>query len=169
MATPIQSDSAAWYVIQTKPRQEFRALEHLENQAYRCFMPTLTVEKLRRGKRIITVEPLFARYLFIALETVTGNWAPLRSTRGVIKLIAFGGQFATVPDTIIDALRNDGPRNPMPLFAQNERGIITTGPFAGFEAIYQMADGDARALVLMELLSQPQKLVFDIGMLSKTA
>jgi transcriptional antiterminator RfaH len=169
MSTAIPSSSAAWYVIQTKSRQELRALEQLENQGYTCFLPTLTVEKIRRGRRGLAAEPLFSRYLFIALDTVASNWAPLRSTRGVSKLVAFGGRFATVPDTVIDVLRQERLREAVPLFEQGEKVAITSGPFAGLEGIYQMADGDARALVLMELIGQPHKLVFDIELLRKAA
>ena len=42
--------SFAWYVVHTKPRQEDKALLNLERQGYRCYLPRLTVEKIRRGK-----------------------------------------------------------------------------------------------------------------------
>ena len=37
---------------------------------------------------------------------------------------------------------------------QGERVRLTEGPFAGIEGIYQMADGERRAIVLIELLSK---------------
>ncbi|MDB5729347.1 MAG: hypothetical protein JWQ00_2552, partial [Noviherbaspirillum sp.] len=51
----------SWYLIQTKPKQEFRALEQLENQGYTCFLPTLQVEGLITDKLHLCIEPLFAR------------------------------------------------------------------------------------------------------------
>lgn len=158
-----------WYVVHTKPRQEFRALGQLQNQQYDCFLPTLKQEKLCRGKRVVAAEPLFARYLFIRLDTVASNWAPLHSTRGVSKLLAFGDRFATVSDEIIDALRDHAQTGYTALFEKGEKVTIRSGPFAGLEGIYQMADGDARAMVLIELLNRPQKLVFEFGMLRKVA
>ena len=41
----------AWYVLQTKPRQELRARDNLANQGIRCHLPMLRVEKVRRHAR----------------------------------------------------------------------------------------------------------------------
>ncbi|WP_194726591.1 transcription/translation regulatory transformer protein RfaH [Noviherbaspirillum malthae] len=158
----------SWYLLQTKPKQEFRALEQLENQGYCCFLPTLSVEKVRRGKRDVVVEPLFSRYLFIQLDTVTSNWFPIRSTRGVSKIVAFGERLAMLPDACIAALQHAPTIPPRPLFTPGDPVTITSGPFAGLEGIYQMTNGDERAMVLLELMSQPQKLMFAIEALRKT-
>jgi transcriptional antiterminator RfaH len=159
-----------WYVVQTKPKQEFRALEQLQNQGYDCFLPTLKAEKLRRGKPQIVIEPLFARYLFVRLDTVTSNWAPLRSTRGVSNLLAFGGRFATVSDYLVDGLRSEAERRQhVPLFELGEKVIVASGPFAGLEGVYRMTDGEARALVLIELLCRPQQVMLGIHVLRKAA
>lgn len=156
-----------WYVVQTKPKQEFRALEQLENQRFRCFLPSLKVEKLRRGKLEIVTEPLFPRYLFIHLDTVSDNWAPLRSTRGVSKLIEFGGRFAIVPALVIDALQDWNNLPPKQIFEAGETVGIASGPFEGLKGIYQMLDGEARAIILIELISQPQRLSFQLKALRK--
>jgi transcriptional antiterminator RfaH len=159
----------SWYLLQTKPKQEFRALEQLNNQSYTCFLPTLAVEKLRRGKRVDDIEPLFSRYLFIRLDTTVSNWFPIRSTRGVSNIVSFGERFATLPDAFVEALRQ-GPQKPaLPLFEAGDRVEVTAGPFAGLEGIYQMTDGEQRAMVLIELMHQPQKLVFALGALRKAA
>lgn len=62
------SSAMHWYVIHTKPRQEKRALLNLEQQGYECYLPMITVEKLRKGVLSVVEEPLFARYLFIRLD-----------------------------------------------------------------------------------------------------
>ena len=81
-----------WYLIYTKPRQEQRALLNLEQQGYECYLPLHAAEKLQRGKLSVVEEPLFPRYLFIQLDTSqTGkSWGPIRSTKGVSHLVAFG-------------------------------------------------------------------------------
>lgn len=160
---------AAWYLLQTKPRQEFRALQQLQNQGYSCFLPTLQVEKFVRGKVEACIEPLFSRYLFIRLDTTNCNWSPIRSTRGVSKMVSFGGRFATLPDDYLDALRRTQCDEPQPLFEPGARVTITNGPLAGLEGIYQLPDGEARALVLIELMNQPQKLKLAVDTLRKAA
>ena len=160
---------AAWYLVQTKSRQEFRALEQLRNQGFTCCMPTLAVEKVVRGRVEKSVEPLFSRYLFVRLSRVVDNWAPIRSTRGVSKLVAFGGRFATLPDACVAALENTEQEAPQPLFKSGDRVTVMSGPFAGLEGIYELPDGEARALVLIELMNQPHKLKFAVDALRKVA
>lgn len=162
-------ENAAWHLLQTKPRQEFRALEQLQNQGYTCFLPTLQREKVTRGKVEACVEPLFSRYLFIRLDTVSSNWSPIRSTRGVSKLVSFGGRFATLPDVCLEALRSAPRATSQRLFEPGVRVTITDGPLAGLEGIYQLSDGEARALVLIELMNQPQKLRLAVDTLRKAA
>lgn len=169
MSESASLEYAGWYVVHTKPRQEFRALEQLQNQGYACFLPTLQKEQIRRGKLTTCVEPLFARYLFIQLSTVTSNWSPIRSTRGISNIVAFGGRYATLPDTFVDTLRSVAEDVQQRLFEPGERVAIASGPFAGLEGIYQVSDGDARAIVLIELLNQSQKLAFGVGALRKAA
>lgn len=162
-------NATSWYVVQTKPKQEFRALEQLENQGFTCFLPTLDVEKIVRGKVESRDEPLFSRYLFLRLNEVANDTAPIRSTRGVSKLVAFGGRFATLPDPCVEALRSRPRMTQKELFAPGERITITHGPFAGLEGIYQLPDGEARAMVLIELMSRPQKLTLAVEALRKAA
>jgi transcriptional antiterminator RfaH len=168
MTETASSAATTWHLLQTKPRQEFRALEQLENQRHICFLPILKVEKMRRGRPEIINEPLFSRYLFIRLDAMSANWSQVRSTRGVSKLVAIGGRFATISDSLVGGLRHVGTLDPAPPFVAGDKVAIASGPFSGLEGVFQISDGAARALVLIELISQPQRLVFDLDMLRKT-
>ena len=161
-----------WYVIHTKPQQEQRALLNLEQQGYPCYLPLLSVEKLRRGIIKVVQEPLFARYLFIQLDTshTAKSWAPIRSTLGVNRIVTFGNEPCKVNKQLIDTLRTPNTNvNGLPksLFTQGEKVEITDGPFSGLEAIYQMHDGESRALVLINLLSKTVPLKIAPASLSK--
>ncbi len=96
-----------WYLVHTKPRQEKCALENLERQGYQCYLPTLPSEKLRQGLLTVSDEPLFPRYLFIRLGQGDSakSWAPIRSTKGVSRLVSFGVEPAKVEDGLIELLR----------------------------------------------------------------
>jgi transcriptional antiterminator RfaH len=160
--------SVAWYVIQTKPRQEFRAEENLRNQGFCCVLPTIFAEKIHRGRRVIATEPLFARYLFVQLGCDTRNWGAIRNTRGVSRLVAFGGIPAKLPPGWID---NSQPQTTAPkrLFEAGQHVVVMQGAFSGLEGIYEMSDGEARAIVLLELLSKPCKGSFPIEALKRVA
>ena len=152
-----------WYVIHTKSQQEQRALLNLEQQGYECYLPLLSVEKLRKGRVSVIQEPLFARYLFIHLDTsqTAKSWAPIRSTLGVNCMVTFGSEPTKLDKRLIEALRtpNDSACNsPQSLFVKGEKLQITQGPFSGIEAIYQLHDGESRAMVLINLLNKAVQL-----------
>ncbi len=151
-----------WYLIHSKPRQEARALENLQRQGYEAWLPMLTVEKIRRGRIANVTEPMFSRYLFIRLDTVTSNWAPIRSTLGVSRLVTFGSVPASVPDDLIEALRTAPMHSPQRLLATGEEVPFVDGPLQGLRGIFQQHDGEARALVLIELLSKPQSIAVSL-------
>ena len=65
-----------WYLVQSKPRNEARALENLLRQGYETYLPLIEVERLQRGKLLKKQEPLFSRYLFLHLEEGNDNWGP---------------------------------------------------------------------------------------------
>ena len=149
-----------WYVVNTKPRQEKCALDNLHRQGYQCYLPTISAEKLRKGLITVAEEPLFPRYLFIRLgqEDSAKSWAPIRSTKGVSRLVSFGIEPARINDGLIELLRMQEASvqaEPERLFKPGERVRLTKEPFAGIEGIYQMADGESRVMVLIEILSKP--------------
>jgi transcriptional antiterminator RfaH len=152
-----------WYVIHTKPRQEQRALLNLEQQGYECFLPLLATEKLQQGALTVVNEPLFPRYVFVRLDTGESarSWGPIRSTKGVSRLVTFGTEPAKAPESLIETLRTQSKimsEQPQRLFSPGQRLLVTDGPFSGIEAVYQMSDGESRVMVLIELLSKPTQL-----------
>jgi transcriptional antiterminator RfaH len=154
-----------WYVIHTKPKQEFRAAQNLEQQGYTIFLPTIPVQKLHKNTLQITQEALFARYLFIQLDQVSSNWFPIRSTRGVHQMVRFGihTEPVKVHHQLIEELKNLAiEKTTKPLFSSGESVYIQEGPFKGLEASFQKLleepSGESRALILIEILGKTQDL-----------
>jgi transcriptional antiterminator RfaH len=152
-----------WYVIHTKPRQEHRALSNLQQQGYHCYLPMIAIEKLSRERLHLIEEPLFPRYLFISLDASRygQNWSPIRSTWGVSGLVSFGGEPAKINSELIDLLRQQEQglsEDPQRLFSTGESLLVAEGPFAGLQAIYQMASGENRAMVLIELMGKSAQM-----------
>lgn len=149
-----------WYLIHTKPKQEKAALENLERQGYVCYLPLMKVEKLRQGGVVVADEPLFPRYLFVRLGQGESakSWGPIRSTKGVSRLVSFGVEPAKAADDLIELLCTQEASvqiEPERLFKPGKLVRLTEAPFAGIEGIYQMADGERRVMVLIELLLKP--------------
>lgn len=160
----------AWYLIHTKPRLEDLALVNLERQGFNCYLPRLSIEKIRRRKAEIISEPMFPRYLFIRLDSGQHgrSWIPIRSTVGVSRLVHFGNCPAKVDDQLVDLLRNREQVHPMQsLFHNGDTVVITDGPFAGIEAIYQTSDAERRSMILLEILSKPVTMHIDTSWLRR--
>jgi transcriptional antiterminator RfaH len=148
-----------WYVLQCKPGQGDRALMHLQNQDIPCFYPKVMVETLRSGKRGFKLEALFSGYIFINLSQLNPVWSKLRSTRGVIRIVGFGGKPLPVEDEVIDHLRTS--LNKVASAGGIKAGDdvdVLEGPFAGMRVIFQCYDGDERAIVLIEFMQRNQRI-----------
>lgn len=161
-----------WYLIHTKPKQEFRAKQNLEQQGYACYLPIMHSEKLRRGKIAVAPTPLFPRYLFIQLgnDVSDKSWNPIRSTKGVNRLVVFGASPAKVDYQLVATLQKQERQmqeQPETLYSTGEQVQLMDGAFAGLEGIYQMIDGDQRAIVLIELLSKPVTIRATLNSLRK--
>ncbi len=171
-AAPVTPATSGWFLVRSKPRQESVALTHLARQGYESYLPLFATEKLVRRKSTVVQEPMFARYLFVRLDT-TGqgqSWSPIRSTVGVSELVCFGSRPARVDDALIATLRERETAqqaSPTTLFAHGDSVRITDGAFAGLDAIYQMNDAEGRAMVLLDLLSKPVAMTLDAASLRK--
>ena len=168
--TVITSPTMAWYLVHTKPRQEDIALANLERQGYECYLPQMSIERVRRRKAEVATEPMFPRYLFVRLDSSDQgkSWSPIRSTLGVSQLVHFGARAAKVDDTLVDLLHQRERTLPTEaMFQTGDAVVIADGPFAGIEAIYQTADAERRAFILLEILAKPVSMQIDTGRLRK--
>lgn len=155
-----------WYLIHSKPKQEYRAYEHLENQGFDVYLPQLQVFKLKKGKQEKEIEPLFPRYLFIQLHETSSAWHKIHSTRGVSGLVRFSDFPAEVPRVLIKQLQNqanpegviDNTREFRSIFNSGDLVTITEGSFVGLEAIVKEQDGDQRVNILITMLGKQQNI-----------
>ena len=163
------SETALWYAVATKARDEAIAKANLERQDYQVFLPTISLKKRRRGRWVPVTEPLFPGYLFVSLVLGADDPAPIRSTVGCIGLVRFGQNHTPVPSSFIAALQgaSDGALDtPLP-FSQGDKVRLIAGPFAGIEAVFDMPRGEDRAQVLLELLGKVQRLTVNQDDLSQ--
>jgi len=165
------SRSKAWYLIHTKARQETTALTNLERQGYTCYLPKITKEAKGSGKRTKT-EAMFPRYLFIQLETGEGgnNWMPIRSTRGVDKLVQFGETYPRVEDQLIHSLKERERDTPLqPILKKGDGVQILDGPFKDLNAIFYTDDSEHRVIILINFLLRQLPVKVDRDKVKKRA
>lgn len=154
-----------WYVVRTKLRQEDTALRNLLNQGYEAWLPMHTAWGRRAGRWQVVRTPLFPRYAFARPGRAEQGIAPIRSTFGVLGLVRFGEQHATLAQSIVDELHAVEAR-----LAQSVIGVevpfqpgaavcILSGPFAGLQGIVSRT-ADERVAVLLQLMGREQSIQF---------
>ncbi|MBI3899073.1 MAG: transcription/translation regulatory transformer protein RfaH [Gammaproteobacteria bacterium] len=159
--------SRAWYLLYAKPHQEAVAQVNLARQGYETYLPLIHQTRKRQGRRIVTVGPMFPRYLFIHLDNESDNWGPIRSTLGVASLVRFGQQAAQVPTDLVAALRQredgDGIHAlPVEQHRPGSRIRITEGSLAGYEGIFLAKSGRDRVVLLLEILGKKTRTVIGV-------
>jgi transcriptional antiterminator RfaH len=140
------------------------AQENLLRQGFHVYLPRIQARKHCRGKWVKVVEPLFPRYLFIRVDPDRHSTASVRSTRGAVGLVRFGGQPAVVPDEVIEAISQQEDeatglcKDDRIRFCEGQSVRVVEGPLAGMEGVFAQEDGEARVIVLMELLGKANKV-----------
>jgi len=164
-----------WFAVTCKPRQEAVAEENLLRQGFHVYLPRIRIRQRRRRQWIDAVEVLFPRYIFIRIDPLRRSTATIRSTRGVVGLVRFGGQPAVVPDTVMEALRQREDaasglhEDKRPLFSAGEAIKLVDGPLAGMEGVFTEQDGDKRVIVLLELLGKANKVTVSRDWIARAA
>ncbi len=161
-------DGRQWYLVYTKPRQERIAKTNLERQGFITYLPLMRQGRRRTGRRVSLIEPLFPRYLFIALDVERDNWAPIRSTFGVTSLVRFGLEPAVVPAGLVDALRRrDDPEGVQSFrfagFKPGDKVRIGDGPMTGFEGIFLARTSRERVTILLDLVGRGTRVSARLG------
>lgn len=154
-----ESADKRWYLVYAKPKKEELARVNLERQGYPTYLPKMRTPRRRQGRRIIRVEPMFPRYLFIHLDTETDNWAPIRSTLGVVNLVRFGMFPSPVPDDLIATLHaredSEGIQDlPLHTFEEGQKVRIEDGPFMGYEGIFLAQTSQERVMILLDIVGK---------------
>ena len=149
-----------WYVVQTQPSSEDRAVGHLLRQGYDIYLPRYA-KKRRHARRIDTVAaPLFPGYLFIRLDLDRMPWRSVDGTRGVIRLVRQGDRPAALPEGIVERLReregDNGLLTPASLLvlAPGMRLRIVGGAFDDHVGVFERMSADSRVILMLSLLGR---------------
>jgi transcriptional antiterminator RfaH len=154
-----------WFVVNTKPKNENRAAHNLSTARYEVLNPKLKVRKYREGRFADAVEPMFPNYIFAKFHPVD-DYHMIKYTRGVNKIVTFGGKMVPLQEEFIDFIRGrlvDGvARIEKKRFKKGEKVFITEGPFKGLGGIFEREiEGEERAMILLEGINFYAKMVID--------
>ena len=153
-------DKPQWFLIYTKPHQEERAKENLENQGNEAFLPMIASEKTKQPQSF-SLKPMFPRYLFTKFIVENNNWTHIKSTRGVSHIVVFGENLTKVPNSVIDYLKSKVDDNDVlklqttrKTFQKGDELVIKQGVFQGKDATFSSMRGKERVRVLLSLMNR---------------
>ena len=149
--------TAGWYLLHTRPRQETRAQNHMQEQGFEVYAPVLGDPKSR--------VPLFPRYLFVRLTGADQHrYHCIRSTHGVASdaLVCFnrarGPQPIPDDEAVIAEVRDLEHRlrtsalAPEAIFAAGDPVLLDSPLYQHLEITFQRYRGLDRGEVLVSYL-----------------
>lgn len=174
-------ESAQWYVIHTRPRQEQRADENLRAWGIETLSPLIsvsgnhpkrnsrTVAPLRQRPRV--PRPLFPGYIF-AKFPYTRLSHKVRFTRGILNVVSFGETPTPVDNELISIIRDrieaNGLVRLVDELSPNDKVMIKSGPFAGFMGVFEKSLRDPeRVVVLLSTINFQARIVIEEERLKK--
>ena len=134
----MSSDTEAWYVLYTKPKNEKKVAERLTAAGYNVYCPLHKVKRQWSDRVKIIEEPLFKGYLFIQVEDHKRD--EVFSFPGAVRYLFWQRRPALVRDAEIKTIQKW-----LGEYAHEDIDIsdilpgdyvrITSGPFTGEQAV----------------------------------
>lgn len=158
-----------WYALYTRPRHEKKVYDQLIEKGVVAFLPV--VERVRQWKdRKKRVEmPLFNSYVFVRIDLKDRYYS--LQTHGVVRLVSFGGNPASIPDWQIEQLQQV-IKHPDTLelehyLREGDWVEVTTGPFKGVKGRLKELRGQTRLVINIDGIYQSVSFVIDKDQVEK--
>ena len=156
-----------WYVVQTHPHAEAKAVLHLGRQGYRAYLPRYR-KRRRHARRVdVVAAPLFPGYLFVAIDVTMQRWRSIQSTIGISRLLCHGDEPIAIENDVIDQLRSREDGKGMieldirPNFTRGDKLRILDGVFTACLGLYEGMTDQERVAVLLDLFGRKVRVYLD--------
>ncbi len=158
-------DLCPWFIISTKPKQEFVAERNLKMLGAEVYLP-IYFKKIKKNKeKIEVIAPLFSGYLF-AQFSIEDLYHSVIYTRGVKNVLGNSEGLWTIEGRKVDDIKlreNNGVVTLIkrkPNFKKGDRITIDEGDFDGWEGIfYEELPDRQRAVILLTNVGYSSRLI----------
>jgi transcriptional antiterminator RfaH len=154
-----KEDIQAWYVVHTRPKCEHIAASLMKGlEGVETYCPRIRFQKNTRRGKVWFIEALFPSYFFARFIPIESMRA-VKYSQSVIKVVDFGGNLTSVPDSAIAALKAEMKDVEI---CEVQVGVkigdlveLTEGPMRGMKGIVNaMLTGVERVRILLEFLGR---------------
>ena len=155
-----------WYVAETEIAQERVTLRRLEERGFEAYLP---MRRAGPQAKKVTVVAYFPRYLFVRLGIGTPGWERVYSTVGV-RCVLGNRRPLPLADKRIQEIREHEIDGFIPVpktrkkarFSHGDRLTVASGPFVGFDAIFDETLDERRVWILLKFLGRDSRAVADV-------
>ena len=157
---------AAWFCVRTQPKHEHIAAAKLRQEpGIEVFLPRIRYQRFSRTGPTWVTEALFLNYLFARFH-LNSRLRLVQAARGVRGVVHFGGQWPTIPETVMGDLRtvlgSEDVRTLSQDLGPGDAVEINGGVFDGLQAVVARAmSGPQRVAVLLDFLGRQTAVELD--------
>lgn len=165
LAVPNRLDVKAgdqnWYVAYTQSKREQVAASNLAQQSFETYLPFYKTFKKSLTGLVLTLEPMFPRYVFFRPSHAGQSISGARSTRGVAFVLSFGFNPAVVKPEILHAIkaceieRSQADLSEISPFQPGLQVRLRSNGLRGLDGLVQSVSAK-RVKLLIELLGRQQ-------------
>jgi transcriptional antiterminator RfaH len=171
---PVEN-TAAWYVIYTKPRQEERADSNLRAWKVETFAPKIKERCVNQftGKATFVTRHLFPRYIFARFNAAV-LLHKVYFTRGVQNVVSFSNRPSPVADSIIELIKlrqeADGFIRLNSDLMPGDKVKIQVGPLQNFTGVFESrSTQEERVSILLTTVSYQARVIIEQKALRKVS
>lgn len=153
-----------WRVIQTRSRSEKKAAAFIKAMGAPVYLPLIKTKKQWSDRVKLVEEPLFPGYLFARFDEAQRY--PLLNMPGIVRIVSFGGTYASIPDVQIDALQKFRQQDSEVITMEmgvipGQEVFIASGPFKNCSG--RLVRHNGKGKLLIEFTAMGQGLLLELG------
>ena len=157
--------SGAWCAIYTRHQHEKAIAQILSAKGLEVFLPLYKATRRWKDRTMHLSLPLFPCYLF--LRGMKERRLDVVTTPGIVSILSFNGEVATVPESEIESVRRVvewGNRvEPHPFLRCGDRVRVISGPLQGLEGILVRKKNLYRLVLSVEILERSAAVEVDVS------
>ncbi|HJN37441.1 MAG TPA: transcription termination/antitermination NusG family protein [Gammaproteobacteria bacterium] len=146
-----------WYVVHTQSQKEWVAYDHLLQQGFEVYLPSIKTKRSHARKIDVVKVPLFPRYLFIQMGE-DSRWRSVNGTRGVSYILSTQHQPLALDHEVVEKLRSSEVEggvvelSSLCSFVKGDQVWILAGSFQEQMARFERLTDNNRALLLLNFM-----------------
>lgn len=172
MSEWLLEERPAWYAIYTRPMAESRVDSNLRAWGLETFAPKIKARHDNQftGKPVYVTRPLFPRYTFARFK-LRGLMHKVTFTRGVQKIVSFGGRPTVIDDRVIELINSQVDEDGyvrMDALRPGDKVVIKGGPFKDLVGIFDSSLKEhERVSILLTTVSFQNRIIVERDLVTK--